>query len=257
MSGELAIQGSPLRSMMPQPSMMPTTVTSGSPNFLVIDASKLAQERDDAVRENLSLKQENEVLRAHVKVEALQKDFQATIAREIKLTEEVSRLREENEALHLENQKLREKIQQLAARVDALERRDQAITIREIMRTLERHICLDIVGTIGFPLTILIFHPGSRTRAKNSFFNFAKLKADPTFNESLTKKGYPVDIVERLKDGNRATHDQRPTLTVDEFKEMTLDDDDDNNNAVQLLVTIMAQFKMVEHGNIVTASPWF
>lgn len=133
---------------------------SAQPMMIVADASKLAQDREDAVRENRALKQENEQLRAQLtklnvaKIAELEAAVKETTQRNSALVEDLDRLRVENGELRNENTKLRRQVDELQARVDSLaadvetlKRRDNPITIREIMRTLERYICLEIAGS--------------------------------------------------------------------------------------------------------------
>ena len=84
-----------------------------------------------------------------------------------------------------------------------------AISLREIARTLERHICLKAAG--------------SKTSAKTHFFRFEKFQGsalEGVLRENLESLGLTEGLIYREKhQGDDVAHDNRDTLTVSEIED--------------------------------------
>mmetsp|Transcript_14448 Transcript_14448/g.13051 ORF Transcript_14448/g.13051 Transcript_14448/m.13051 type:complete len:273 (+) Transcript_14448:89-907(+) len=164
------------------------------------------------------------------------------------LKELVKQLQEEN--FNLKNDELRKQLDEQKElisshenRIKALEDNNKPITIREAMRILERHICMEVAGS------------------KNSFrklFNFEKIKIcnDSTYKtklegifQSLGLTEDHITLLHYLKDtGDYVVYVSRPVYTFDEWKNLMTDllssDADDMDNAAELANDLLDALKV-------------
>ena len=112
----------------------------------------------------------------------------------------------------------------LQTQLDHVLRRDATVTLREICRILERHLCLGVAG--------------SKTQAKKNYFNFAKVKNDETMfaelERDLQQRGFTssTNFIDRLKDVGDAfpAHQDRDCPTLDELRARLCDQNDDEED---------------------------
>ena len=151
-------------------------------------------------------------------------------------------------------------IDELKGRVDALSAQFaaanesiQRLTVREICRSIERHIVLKVVG--------------SKTKARYSLFNFAKVKNDPAYQHILdtylAELGLgTTDLIDALKDdGDRVGRAGKlcDVVSVDDFRSLIEreDDDDEIRSKKAALVRALGTFKLVDaQNNIVLTDPF-
>ena len=114
-------------------------------------------------------------------------------------------------------------VDKLQSQLDHLLRKDSTVTLRQICRILERHLCLQVAG--------------SKTQAKKNYFNFAKVKNDKTMFAELERdlqlRGFTssTNFIDRLKDvGDAAVHQDRDCPTLDEFRAQLCDQNDDEED---------------------------
>lgn len=121
-----------------------------------------------------------------------------------------------------ENEMLRTKLSDCEKRISKLEARDERITVREVIRILEAHICLEAVG-------------GSKTKFRNGNYSFDAISstADPKVTAQLSTilstRGLSTDhlsTISYLKDcGDFGAHGSRPVMTKDEWYEILTGED--------------------------------
>ena len=134
----------------------------------------------------------------------------------------------------------------LESRVAVLEIKDRAISLREIARTLERHICLKAAG--------------SKTSAKTQFFRFEKFQGsarEGVLRKTLESLGLTEGLIYRVKSlGDDVAHDNRDTLTVSEVENLlgAQDFDEDERNAVASFISALHTFGMVQGDGLVKVS---
>jgi hypothetical protein len=136
----------------------------------------------------------------------------------------------------------------MRARLDAVESRDTPITLREIARTLEAHICLQVAG--------------SKTKAKN-LYNFSRIDASNdqraiTHLNTLAGVGLR-NLIGRLKDdGDTSAHDGRPQLNEDELKKLLFqpDDEDDDKKEKNDFIMALHAYNIFNNGAVVLAKPF-
>jgi len=184
----------------------------------------------DSLRKRLTaLQSENDVLKEKIgELEAKVRELQAertvlaekmaTLAAEnVELKKEVSSLREDlasAAAIHTQD------IAGLTNRISALESRDRPITVREIMRTIEKHVSLAVAG--------------SKTQAK-TYYNFDRIGREPNLKAALDNlvTADVQSMIGRLKDnGDDAAHDKRPPTTLEELETFLVDEDDNHRKEV-------------------------
>jgi uncharacterized coiled-coil protein SlyX len=131
-----------------------------------------------------------------------------------------------------------EQIAHLCARFEKSERKEGKITVREIARILERHICVEAAG--------------SKRHAKKNYFNFSKLREDSTMKAQLSTvlNSYNLTsgIIERLKEeGTAACYDPRDPETKELFLALIAHAADDDEDKLQhiALVNAMVTFNMI------------
>jgi hypothetical protein len=151
------------------------------------------------------------------------------------LHQNLGELQKENLLLKSQNEMLNNKLIDYEKRIVELETRDEPITIREAIRILEAHICLEAVG-------------GSKTKFKKGNYNFDAIAktADPKVTSELKKvlikRGLSSDhltTISYLKDcGDFGAHVRRPGMTklewiaaltkddISEASELDVDEED-------------------------------
>jgi chromosome segregation ATPase len=129
-------------------------------------------------------------------------------------------------------------IASLNVRLDERDRKDGKITVREIARILERHICVKVAGSIS--------------QAKRNYFNLSKLREDSTMKARLStvlnSHNLASGTIERLKEeGNAVCHDARDPETKESFLALIAGANDDDEDKLQhiALVNTMVTFNMI------------
>jgi hypothetical protein len=131
-------------------------------------------------------------------------------------------------------------LQQKIVDLDLRLRRHEKITVREIARILERHICVEAAGSIS--------------QAKKKYFNFSRFNFDDDsamkaqLSTVLNSYNLTSNSIERLKeDGNTAFYDPRNPDTKELFLALIADADDDDEDKLQhiALVNAMVTFNMI------------
>jgi hypothetical protein len=169
----------------------------------------------------------------------------------------VKELQTENKQLKEERALLLGRVDDLEERLAKVEARDEPITVREAMRVLERCICLQASG--------------STKKFKLNFFNFDKINKSQDHGvktalaNELAARGLTsdhCDMLGALKDeGDRATHDQRPVLTVQQLEKMLIEEGDDtetlefNKLKLELLAALQHYCPPLPTGEIVIEDP--
>ena len=141
---------------------------------------------------------------------------------------------------------LESKLKTLKSRVNILVSKDRAISLREIARTLERHICLEAAG--------------SKTLARKQFFRLDKFKGsslEGVLCKTLQSRGLTDTLFERLKDlGDDVAHDNRDTLTVSEVEKLLKnpDFDEDEQKETVSFISALHTFGLVQADGLVKVS---
>lgn len=129
----------------------------------------------------------------------------------------------------------------------------EPLTIREIMLTLERHICLGLAP--------------SKNKAKNELYSFAAFRAQQMEAHQLERElrrlnlliSPNLSIIDRLKEqGNYVAH-ERPPITTAQLIAMLEDPEDEpvEKKRKADLIQALHNFHMVAaDGKISTKSPW-
>jgi hypothetical protein len=120
--------------------------------------------------------------------------------------------------------------------VEILQSRDKPITVREIMRKLEHHVCLKLAG--------------SKNKARKELFNFSKFREKNREADVFNEVGADVvDLIDRFKDaGDEAAHNMRPEVRIDEFQKLIAERDDDAADVAskEKLVSLLRAFDLVD-----------
>ena len=150
------------------------------------------------------------------------------------------------ETLESDTEALKSDTVALKSRLDVLELKDRAISLREIARILERHICLRAAG--------------SKTLARKQLFRLDKFPGsgqEGALRKTLESLGLTTDLIDKVKDlGNNVAHDIRDILTVSEVENLLQnpDFDDDEQKETASFISALHTFGMVQAYGLVKVS---
>ncbi len=127
----------------------------------------------------------------------------------------------------------------LKLKVNSLQAKGCKISLREIARTVERHICVRAAGSKGL--------------AKRELFRLEKFKGstlEGALQKTLQSLGLTALLIERLKNnGDDVAHDNRDTLTLSEVEHLLNDsdfnDDEKQREEIRCFISALHTFKMV------------
>ena len=149
-------------------------------------------------------------------------------------------LKERLDDLKQTNAELSERLSRVEKRLNETSAVNDKITIREICRVVERHMCLKAVG-------------GNKRQARKEFFNFAQFVKESDQGKELQKlfeeMKFSETFIKRLKDdGNAATHDNRSHMTVGEVQQhlKKIVEDEDDEKEVLAFVSALTTFGLVD-----------
>eukprot|EP00604_Paraphysomonas_vestita_P002616 CAMPEP_0174818496 /NCGR_PEP_ID=MMETSP1107-20130205/1168_1 /TAXON_ID=36770 /ORGANISM="Paraphysomonas vestita, Strain GFlagA" /LENGTH=265 /DNA_ID=CAMNT_0016030385 /DNA_START=12 /DNA_END=806 /DNA_ORIENTATION=- len=202
---------------------------------LSLQLTSLLKEREDLQKTISDL--HSNALNAHLLTEKIKllddgnellKQQNKELQDEIELLKQQNKeLQDEIEALKQQNKELRDEIEALNTRVIALENRDVPITVREAMRILEAHICLEAAG--------------SKRKCKDGHYNFEKIRNGETDVQTrlatiISRHGLTnnhINMIGYLKDnGDFSAHQNRPLLTPLELTNVLLEDETNETSSL-------------------------
>jgi len=178
------------------------------------------------------------------------------------LQDEIGQLQEENDALRKENERLTLENAELKKRVDALHEqvaslqsdvntlkgRDHALTVRQVVTTLEKRVLMRVFNN----------RKADAKRAVSIKAFLAKSTTTPEQRAALAALSVPVELIGRLKkNGNPIAHVDRP-LAFQELARLLESDEDDEQDIAEhrQLQDAMAIVGMLTKGQIDLTSPF-
>jgi hypothetical protein len=158
----------------------------------------------------------------------------------------VTTLESNYKTLQSEHETLRSEHNSLKLTVNILESKDRAISLREIARNLEGHICLQAAG--------------SKKLAMRQLFRFEKFKnsnREGELRKILESLGLTELMIQRLKEGgDEVAHYNRDILTVSEVEKLlkTPYDDEDDLKEIKSFISALYFFELVQADGLVNVS---
>jgi hypothetical protein len=158
------------------------------------------------------------------------------------LLERISDLESEAARLKVQLDELRADLAEMKVQLDRLVRSEGKVTLREICRVLERHLCLQACLQQG----------STAIEASGSYFNFAKVKGHKgmfrVLERGLQELGFctSTDFIDKLKDeGNAVVHQNRDCPNIDELRARLRDRGDGDCQNSAAFVNALVSFGMV------------
>jgi uncharacterized protein YoxC len=236
-------------------------------NALIRERDQLKAERDalrvayDELRNDMACVNLEKLQNLEAEHEEYQRLLELSSQKNEELSKQIEALQEENALLRKTIQELQRELQEqrdmvqslkvavgrLEKSVEILQSRDKPITVREIMRKLESHVCLKLAG--------------SKSKARKELFNFAKFREKHREKEVFNEIGPDVvDLIDRFKDaGDEAAHDMRPEVRIDEFQNLIAEKDDDAADVAskEKLVILLRAFDLVDKSGMIVLKDAF
>ncbi len=157
----------------------------------------------------------------------------------------VETLESDYQALKSDCKALKSDFKALNSRLGVLELKYRAISLREIARILERHICLHAAG--------------SKTLARKQLFRLDKFPGsgrEGALRKTLESLGLTKDLIDKVKNQGDVVHDNRDILTVSELENLLQkpDFDEDEKKETASFISALHTFGMVQADGLVKVS---